>query len=875
MSTREGTEDLLARIESNERNAKGKARDAEDFAQTARSLRARGAPSEQIERAEWLANDFRGLSRSAQRQADQLRAELAQQSTSDEAEARSSAKAESRSGKDLSARKPDGSAITESSDVQSVTEANAKISTNETPARATQQITEDGSPRPVQKDPNVSSVRSQFNLPNQIPNELEQFASYSPLFTMACLTPQQFNNPSLYRDGKTFAGTNFENGQGRGGISTSTIVFSSAGRFDKTRTSIFGGYQPEYFVDNFKMTNIAAANTTTGNQNAIGFEFDVFEPYSMGLLLQSMQNAAVSAGYANYLDNAPYLLKLDFNGFTEDGRVLSTTRSKYFVMRLTAANFTVDGSGSRYIVKGVPFSHSGYSDITNTLFKDVNLEAPQEGTVKELLVDPKNPRSLCSVLNRNEKALVESNRIGIPDIYEVQFPETASEFIKAEIPSEESATASTTESRSSTVIGSETSISTDFGNNKIGKSKFDFSQSDGGNFPFKKEDEVTDEDGRIISDKMTIEPEKRSFQFTQSQSITDIITSVVINSKYATDAFNPDNIVDGEIKWFRLDVQIEFLDFDVLIGDYARKITFRVVPFKVQQSVFSNPNTPGIGYDKLQDQIVKGYNYIYTGQNTDILNFDIKIDNLFYTGIYSSPESENPSDQNPNQSGIAEDTANESEVPQGGDVETQTARLGAGRIRPQPDPSRIKGGSGTTSSAKEIAQNFHQAFIEGNSADLVLIDLEILGDPYYLVDSGQNNYFSPVGVTPYILQDGSMNNESNDVYIFIAFRNPADVNTETGMYDFADQSEFSPFSGIYRITRLESLFEGGVFRQILTCVRLPKQSADFDNKPLDIDKDQQTALKLGNKKKPQEGPVDDSNRLTGSAAPPPSARRNQ
>ena len=30
-------------------------------------------------------------------------------------------------------------------------------------------------------------------------NILEQFASYAPLWTLACLSPDQFNDPSLYR----------------------------------------------------------------------------------------------------------------------------------------------------------------------------------------------------------------------------------------------------------------------------------------------------------------------------------------------------------------------------------------------------------------------------------------------------------------------------------------------------------------------------------------------------------------------------------------------------------------------------------------------------------------------------------------------------
>ena len=60
-------------------------------------------------------------------------------------------------------------------------------------------------------------------------NVLEQFASYAPLWTLCCLTPDQFNNPSSYR-----------------GIpgALENVVFSSAGRYDDKRATTIVG-EPE------------------------------------------------------------------------------------------------------------------------------------------------------------------------------------------------------------------------------------------------------------------------------------------------------------------------------------------------------------------------------------------------------------------------------------------------------------------------------------------------------------------------------------------------------------------------------------------------------------------------------------------------------
>jgi len=88
-------------------------------------------------------------------------------------------------------------------------------------------------------------------------NVLEQFASYSPLWTLCCLTPEQFNKPSLYR-GSPYLLDN--------------IVLSSAGRYDFSRTNTQYG-APEYFIDNVSMTASLGGSAKSGNTNVSSFKF--------------------------------------------------------------------------------------------------------------------------------------------------------------------------------------------------------------------------------------------------------------------------------------------------------------------------------------------------------------------------------------------------------------------------------------------------------------------------------------------------------------------------------------------------------------------------------------------------------------------------
>lgn len=738
-------------------------------------------------------------------------------------------------------RKPDGTPVDENAGDPSMPTGSVDTDEGEEPGAAVE--VKDGEIAEQKSDPNSTYVSPRTKLPNLVPNPLEQFASYSALWTMAVLTPEQFNNPSSYRTEDLSFGVDFDMDFQTGEIiSEKQIIFSSGGRGDEFRTNTLYG-APEYFVDNFSMRATVSANHKSGNSNAVGFKFEIYEPYSMGLFLQSMQNAAIKAGYANYLDNAPYVLRLDIKGWSDEGTQVSTVKPKFFVMKLSKVDFTTDESGSKYNVEAIPYNHAGFGDTINTLFTEVAIEPDKEGTLEELLVTGR--QSLCSLLNRNEERLKSEGRIGVPDQYVVQFPNKSSDFARAGSPNDPgSASRPTNSVAGKSVAGTNAQVITSFDSNPIGKSKFGFDQGSGGNYGFKREQDVYDPaTGRILRDKMSIDPKKRTFHFTQKQSITDILTQCVLATEYAFKAIDPNNMQDGFIKWFKLDVQIEFLQFDALVGDYARKITFRVVPFLVHHSVFSNPNSPSIGMNKLRKKIVKSYEYIYTGQNSDILNFNIKINNLFFTGANSSPEANTAAVQNKNQAGIAETPGKKTPLNVGPSPENQTAKLGTARVRPEPRKTGYFGGSGTKTTEQKVAEAFHKAFIEGSSMDLVTLDMEILGDTYWLIDSGFANHFSPPSDTSdLITQDGTANYEGSDVYILITFRTPADVNTNTGLYEFATKGKESPFSGVYRVTLIENIYSEGVFKQKLSCLRIRGQSGDFDGEVLTTDKQSATMV---------------------------------
>jgi len=701
---------------------------------------------------------------------------------------------------------------------------------------------------------NLSRKKQLGNSPSKFPNPLEQFASMVPLWTLAVLTPKQFNKPSEYRtDDLSFAEQTDPRrvaaGKDDQNIETvidleSSIIFSSAGRADNTRAKVFGVASPEYYIDNFKMMSVVAPTPATGNTNAISFEFDVMEPYSMGLLLQSMQSASLKAGYPDYL-MAPFLLRLDFKGYDERGRIIKSLKPKHFVLKFKKVEFNVSEGGSQYSVQAYPYNHQGFADTVDMLWQDISIapEPDKEATVYSILGDPDNPKSLVRTLNDNEQKLVNQGKYKIKDQYEIQFPERTYDF-KGILPTKKEDNVSFDPygdpvKQSVGGKGAAGQGFVDAGKNPIGESTFDYSPKKGGNFAFRKEDDVVNEEtGRIERGKLTINPKERVFNFSQKMKLSDIITQTILSSEQSARAVNGELplTAEGYVNWFRIDVQIEFLDYDDSIGDYAKKYTYRVVPYLAHASVFGNSTAKPPGQKELKKQIVKEYNYIYTGQNADIIDFDIKINNLFYTGINPAVEGNTQSQSDNDGGGTGTDKTKDVSATTGTDKKAQVANLGKTKAKKDPDMFNVlKGGSGTQSVEQRVAENFHNALIKNASADLIKVDLKILGDTFWLVESGLSNYFVQAAPASQYMADGTCNYEGNDVFIRINFRTPIDVNGAAGtgdkpdgLYSFSKATTLSPFSGIYRVFKLENEFSGGLFTQVLSCVRMQGQEEDFD-----------------------------------------------
>jgi hypothetical protein len=645
-------------------------------------------------------------------------------------------------------------------------------------------------------------------------NILEQFSNFSSLWTLACLEPNQFNNPNTYR-GNT---SNLNN-----------IIFSSAGRYDGQRVSTVHG-APEYFIDNFNFETLIAPMAAAGNTNVIKFSFEIYEPYSMGLFLQSLQVAAVNSGYTSYLDSTPYLLKLDFAGNTDDGSLINNveTLTKYFTIKITNVTMSVNESGSSYTVSAVPYHHLGFSDVSNTVKTSVKLTGT---SVKDVLVD--SSESFVKYLNSIEEEDVKKQQKSIADIYEIVFPTDSSDSlgVNSDNGSVNAATKNPLAGDIQRIVFGQTNqLTADAGSNIIAESSMNFSADIGGKFVYPKENETIDSrSGRTDKSKMPINPDTREFNFEQGDKINQIIQKVILVSTYAASAVNPSNIDDdGMVNWFRLDVQIQLLEYDQKRNTRARKYIFRIVPFKVNGYILKNPSAPTPGITNLAKKIAKRYDYIYTGNNNNILKFELEFNGMFFTGSF--PRSPDLTGTNNEDTQNSTDASKFSAPVNVGGTSVVTSSNGSPSV--QSDPDTVKSSPiGNKTIQQQVADAYQTAFLN-SSRDLVNLEIEILGDPYFLSDSGINsNYFSKPGVNNLITADQSMNYEGSEIFIYLAFRTPVEpnlsVSKEGGLYDFPNSS-VSPFSGIYKVIKVVNKFSSGNYTQDMSLVRVLGQPGDFE-----------------------------------------------
>lgn len=621
---------------------------------------------------------------------------------------------------------------------------------------------------------------------SRIPNPLHDYALYNYLFSLSVLDDDSFNNATYRITGPT---------------GPFLARSASIAPEDRVKT-VYGKF--EHFIEDVKINHVVGFDQTTGNTNAIGFSFKVIEPYSMGLFFQALQTDAIAKGWDNYID-APLLLALEFKGHRDFYSQMITIpgTTKYFPLKIRMIDMKVSSRGCEYEIAAYPYNEYAFEKGKVTLNTDMSIAGK---TVAEMLKTHAT-KSLELALNNRNKEQAKDKIVNEPDQYEIEFP------LRNSIPIDETADPNQ-------VLF-----------NEIGNSSMGFDLYNSGKTPF-GDDNLIYENGIYKRGNLSINPAVSEFSFGQGSDIINAINQVILMSDYGRSALTKIT-ADGFVNWWRVETNIKNISTNENIsktGTKPRKIIYRVVPYQVDSSYFLPPNERRKGTEEDKFQVLKEYNYIYSGKNTDILSFDINFKTGFYTVITADGgkdtaaealRTSTSSTAKPEPARTAIQASDGEKVAGRNEIVVQQSATATTTT------TTNKGGAGAKESpAATAAKQFYDAISAG--VDMINVDMTILGDPYYIGDSGVGNYSAGPGANKYINSDSAMNWDNSEIHILLNFKTPVDngASNGTGLYDFGNTYQVPQFSGLYRVYMGESNFVRGKFTQTLKVMRLRNQESE-------------------------------------------------
>lgn len=370
---------------------------------------------------------------------------------------------------------------------------------------------------------------------------------------------------------------------------------------------------------------------------------------------------------------------------------------------------------------------------------------------------------LCDALNQNQQDLVKAGRQQYADIYEIKFAPAS--LAAATVNNSTAAT-------DITVTAMQTPNSA----------------------------------AKLNPGSNSVKTNTQSYQVQAGTQIVQLIDQIMRNSSYITDQqlWKYDPIPDpktgkqllkknpaagtGVTAWYKISVQSTVLQYDNIRRDNALRMTFVINAYALAD-LHSDYFSP-IPYRGVH----KSYNYWFTGLNTQVLNYEQQIDNMYRLTI----------------------TGNGNLVPQ---LASASYRDQYRKTYMALSANRGLGKKGPTNDPADNAASFLYDLASMNTAKM-----EIVGDPAWMqqgeVSTGINwpNFnFNPFNA------DGGINFDSQQVLFDISFNQPADYNFQTGIMNVnANNTSLNgPLGGLphenftYVANRCKSIFSKGKFTQQL------------------------------------------------------------
>lgn len=683
-------------------------------------------------------------------------------------------------------------------------------------------------------------------VPNAGKNVLNSYRSYTYNFTLAALRKTDVDKPEAYRNSEVDLVILKTGGKGTAGISAfssdADVRKSNIEVYDKFdaqikraaqstldyNTAIVSGFNAnspgrfDMYIDSVEIGSTMAFTPQSNASLATSMSFDVYEPYSINGFIEALHVAAVAAGYTSYKE-ASFILKMEFVGYPDfenfTAPELIDKSVRYFVIGLTGLEVDLSEKGTRYKCSAVNYSKKAFAQ-PNKLKSPIQVSGLTVDEILSNLMKGIEKQSIDS--DKRSKDSANANK---SDKYEIKFPswddKTGFDFSKP---------------------------------NKISKANVVDLLKDSAIYKFPKpEDADASKNASKADTKKTPSPEKQAkepesfklnpgagakpvVQFAEDSNVHEIISSIIRDSEYVRDILRtiskpgtPPLDDFGFIDYFLVDIDVSNLD---AINEDTKlpfqKFTYVVRPYKVHYTRIPRYAQDKIDQTKLKSIAVREYNYIYTGQNIDVISFKLNFNTLFFEanprGMGNTDASPLRNSAGPGGQQQAKSSTQDTSADTNNSMPASAKKTDPTANAVQPSAGG-RGGQPNTDPYSTMAINMHESIINSKTS-MLTGEIEIIGDPFYLVTGGISGY-NPKPTGRGKTTDGEANHLYSELLIVINFENPVDIQSleDGGLVKF-DRNR-APFSGVYMVTQVNSTFKDGVFKQRLEIVRVSRVADSY------------------------------------------------
>lgn len=684
-------------------------------------------------------------------------------------------------------------------------------------------------------------------------NILNSYRSYTYKFTLAALKTEDANNPDSYRyvksaldlvilqsGGKKSTGLNAAGASGIQSRLNENLTSDDEGNanvvYDKqggqALVKEFNEKSPgrfDMYIDNVDIKTFMGFSKESNTTFAKSLSFEIFEPYSISGFIEAISVAAVAAGYVSYME-ANFLLKIEFIGYKDDTDLPIPTpvgeqATRYFPFRFRTIDLDITESGSRYRCTGVPMTDTVLGETVNTLIAPVKITGK---TVKDILTDLMKGRTKQQRDgDKDSKTAKDATK---SDEWEILFPTVNSDGTLDFTKDNEIANSPVLElGKDKAVYGFDDPGTTTkpTGYQLDGSGRLTGSSDPRTKNPTPQENAKNPTEFKLV-------PGENTSQFNSGMNIHECISSLIRDSTYIRNILeNISKEKDDKdmIRYFMVRTETTYTGgVDATAGKSYQKYTYIVTPYKIHISHVPNYQSLKYDFSKVEPLIFREYDYLYTGQNTDITKFNLNFNTLFYEAI--------PRAQGINQYDVTRDAMGPNQAP---NPVANEKDIDGDKNKGMSSPKTVAtptatepatGGNGTAplnTPYSILAKNLHEAMLNIKGS-MIKSEIEILGDPYYLVTGGIGNY-RPKMEAPGLTKDGEADHNYGQVLIKLNFRNPEDINPldQGGRMNFGTKKV--SFSGVFMVKEVRSSFRDGQFRQHIDAIRMFGQIMEDNIKP--------------------------------------------